>query len=216
MPDYMKEIDQDRDWNCEAGMLPLDFANTAEWHASSQPLEKLKSYSHLVAWSRAAGLLTEREAQHLLADSEDHPDKASAALTKAIELRETIYRIFSAVANGKEADTTDLEKLCAAHTEASTRTQIVPTPNGFEWDWVAGKESLDRMLWPIARAAATLLTSEDLDRLGQCADDRGCGWLFLDTSRNRSRRWCSMESCGNRAKARRHYRRQKQKRSELG
>lgn len=210
----MRKIDQDCDWNCEAGMLPLDFANTAEWHASAQPQEKLKSYSHLVAWSRAAGLLTEREAQHLLAEAEDHPVEASAALTKAIELRETIYRIFSAVANDKEAETTDLEKLCAAHTEALTRTQIVPTPNGFEWGWVASKESLDRILWPIAREAASLLTSKNLDRLGQCADDRGCGWLFIDTSRNRSRRWCSMESCGNRAKARRHYKRQKQKRSE--
>ena len=60
------------------------------------------------------------------------------------------------------------------------------------------------MLWPVAHSAAELLISDDLDRVKQCADDRGCGWLFVDTSRNRSRRWCSMESCGNRAKVQRH------------
>jgi predicted RNA-binding Zn ribbon-like protein len=209
--DHMKEADQDCDWNFEAGTLPLDFANTAEFHASAQPQETLKSYSHLVAWSRAADLLTEREAQHLLAEAEDHPDEASAALAKALELRETLYRIFSAVANDKGAERADLANLNAALTEALTRTQIAPTPSGFKWKWVAGKASLDRMLWPITRAGASLLTSEDLERLGECADDRGCGWLFLDTSRNRSRRWCSMESCGNRAKARRHYKRQIEK-----
>jgi predicted RNA-binding Zn ribbon-like protein len=65
------------------------------------------------------------------------------------------------------------------------------------------------MLWPILRSAAEVLTSEKRTRLGQCADDRGCGWLFLDTSKNRSRRWCDMEDCGNRAKARRHYLRER-------
>jgi predicted RNA-binding Zn ribbon-like protein len=69
------------------------------------------------------------------------------------------------------------------------------------------------MLWPVARSAADLLTSaEELARVGQCADDRGCGWLFFDTSRNHSRRWCAMKDCGNRAKARRHYRRQRKAR----
>jgi predicted RNA-binding Zn ribbon-like protein len=80
----------------------------------------------------------------------------------------------------------------------------------FAWDWAEDPDSLDRVLWVVARSAGELLTSDQLDRVRQCADDRGCGYLFLDTSRNRSRRWCSMESCGNRAKARRHYQRQQQ------
>ena len=65
-----------------------------------------------------------------------------------------------------------------------------------------------RIFWPIAHSAVDLLTSEDIDRVGQCGDDRGCGWLFFDTNRNHSRRWCRMEDCGNRAKAHRHYHRQ--------
>lgn len=210
----MNETNLDVDWDFEAGRLPLDFANTTAWHASAQPQEKLKCYSDLVAWSRDADLITEHEAQYLLAEAKDHPSETSTALAKAIELRETLYRIFSAVANDKEAKRKDLSNLNAALTEALKRTRIISTSSGFEWGWVDGEKTFDRMLWPITRAAADLLTSEDLNRIGECADDRGCGWLFLDTSRNRSRRWCSMDSCGNRSKARRHYRRQTQKQTE--
>ena len=64
---------------------------------------------------------------------------------------------------------------------------------------------LDQVLWSVLRSTTDLLTSKDLQRVGVCADDRGCGWLFYDTSRNRTRQWCSMRGCGNRAKAKRHY-----------
>ncbi|HSH12932.1 MAG TPA: CGNR zinc finger domain-containing protein, partial [Desulfurivibrionaceae bacterium] len=87
------------------------------------------------------------------------------------------------------------------------QARLVPGEDHFEWGW-SDAGGLRRLLWPIVRSAAELLTSEKLERVGQCAGD-SCGWLFLDTSRNRSRRWCEMEHCGNRAKARRHYRRQK-------
>jgi predicted RNA-binding Zn ribbon-like protein len=80
----------------------------------------------------------------------------------------------------------------------------------FAWDWAEEPVSLDRVLWVVARSAGELLTADKLDRVRQCADDHGCDYLFIDTSRNRSRRWCSMESCGNRAKARRHYKRQQE------
>jgi predicted RNA-binding Zn ribbon-like protein len=77
--------------------------------------------------------------------------------------------------------------------------------NRFTWQWAGSPQALDRMLWDVARSSIDLLTSDDLPRVGQCADERGCGWLFLDMSRNHSRQWCNMGGCGNRAKARRHY-----------
>jgi predicted RNA-binding Zn ribbon-like protein len=80
-------------------------------------------------------------------------------------------------------------------------------PTGFTWGWADNPGALDRLLWPVMQSAAELLTSDLVARVGECQDDRGCGWLFIDTSRNRSRRWCSMGGCGNRAKAHRHYQR---------
>ena len=116
--------------------------------------EDFKNYFDLVTWSLASGLLTENEAQYLLEEAENHPAEVSAALAKAIELRETIYRIFSAVANEKEPERTDLARLNGALIEALMKAKIAPTSNGFEWSWAASKGSSDQMLWPIARSAA--------------------------------------------------------------
>ncbi len=190
------------------GRLSLDFTNTADWHASDHPAEFLTSYSDLVAWSQHVGILTEHRAQRLLKEAARHPVDASTVLERAIALREAIYRIFSAISHGHPPQAADLATFNAELSGALAQSRIVSTAEGFTWDWAGAEEAMDQMLWPVVHDAAGLLTSEELDRIGQCADDR-CGWLFLDTSRNRSRRWCSMEACGNRAKARRHYKRQR-------
>lgn len=190
------------------GRPSLDFANTADWHASDQPVEFLTSYSDLVAWSQRAGILTDHQAQRLLKEAARRPADATTALRRAIALREAIYRIFSAISHGRSPQAADLATFNAELSGALAQSRIVPTAEGFTWDWVGAEDTLDRMLWPVVHDAAALLTSEELDRVRECADDR-CGWLFLDTSRNRSRRWCSMKDCGNRAKARRHYERKR-------
>jgi predicted RNA-binding Zn ribbon-like protein len=126
---------------------------------------------------------------------------------RAIQLRETIYRIFSFLAANRSVALDDLAFLNEALSKSLAHLRITSSSTGFSWDWSDTSETLDQVLWPIVRSATELLTSKDLERVRQCADDRGCGYLFIDMSRNRSRRWCSMESCGNRAKAQRHYRR---------
>jgi predicted RNA-binding Zn ribbon-like protein len=193
-------------WDFDADLLPLDFANTVEWHATPEPFEKLNSYSDLVGWAWAAGLLTEDETQPLLEESAQEPIRAAQILSQAIEIRESIYAIFSAIAAKREIPGGVLETFNAALAAALEYARIIPSDEGFIWGW-SGERELDRMLWPILWIAAELLTSDDLDRVGECADDRGCGYLFFDTSRNRSRRWCNMQTCGNRAKAMRHYKR---------
>ena len=188
------------------GRLSLDFANTADWHGSDHPVETLTSFSELVAWSQQTGILSEHQAQQLLKVAARLPEDANAVLQRAIDLREVIYRIFSAISGGLAPQDDDLAAFNAELSRALAQSQIVMTAGGFGWERSGDGGALDQMLWSVAHDAADLLTSGELDRVGQCADDR-CGWLFLDTSRNRSRRWCSMEDCGNRAKARRHYQR---------
>jgi predicted RNA-binding Zn ribbon-like protein len=190
------------------GRISLDFANTVGWHASDHPHERLTSYSNLVAWSQHAGILTDREAQCLLNEAARRPVDANAVLERAIALREAIYRTFSAISHGRPPEAGDLARFNAELSDALTRSQIVPTADGFAWDWVGAEDALDRVLWTVVRDAVDLLTSDDLNRVQECAGD-GCGWLFLDMSRNRSRRWCAMGDCGNRAKARRYYERRR-------
>jgi predicted RNA-binding Zn ribbon-like protein len=192
------------------GELCLDFANTADWHASDQPVEWLTSYDALVAWGLHTNILREDEAAQLRRLAAADPDAAEATRREAIELRETVYRIFSAVAAHRPAAPTDLERFNAALGTALAQARVIQTDadGGFRWTW-DDAATLDRILWPVLRSAADLLTSDRLGRVRECADGR-CGWLFLDTSRTGRRRWCSMESCGNRNKARRHYQRQRE------
>lgn len=192
------------------GRLCLDFANTVSTRVEALRREYLTDYGELVAWSRHASLLVADEAQTLLRQAARFPDRASAVLDRAIALRETIYRLFSAVAARREPEAADLATLNAALHEVLARLEIAATARGFEWAWMREPDDLDQILWPVVRSAADLLTSDDLDRVCECARE-GCDWLFLDTSKNRSRRWCSMDMCGSRMKARRYYRRKRRK-----
>ncbi len=196
---------EQKEWDFDSGNLVLDFANTAEFHASDHPDEMLESYADLVSWAAEGGLLTQNEKLELLSRAKHNQNDATKAFVKALELRELIYRIFSAIAGDERPDQADLSKFNRTLAKSLVTTQISTNEQGFTWSWQNKENSFDSMTWPIARETANLLVSEDIHRVGECADDRGCGFLFIDTSRNHSRRWCTMESCGNRAKAQRHY-----------
>jgi len=188
------------------GRLCLDFANTADWHASDHPVESLTSYSELVQWSNHAGILTKKQGKRLLKEAIHCSKDASIVLKRAIDLREAIYRIFTAITHEKMPQKNDLAIFNTELSKAMARSEIIVDADKFGWNWTGSENELDQVLWPILHDAARLMTSKERFRVGKCMDDR-CGWLFLDTSRNRSRRWCSMKDCGNRAKARRHYKR---------
>lgn len=190
----------------------LDFANTVRWHASEQPEEKLRTYADLVNWARGQGLVKPNEAKALIEMAGQQPGDAAESLQHALNLREAIYRVFTAQIHGLHPAGNDLDQINAAVSESLANSQVFATSDGFQWGWKWDDPDLDQMLGPIALAAANLLTSEELlPRVGQCADDRGCGWLFLDRSKNRSRQWCDINDCGNRAKQKRHYERTQRK-----
>jgi predicted RNA-binding Zn ribbon-like protein len=188
------------------GELCLDFINTVENRGANQPYEFLHSYADLVAWSHHAGLLTSEESQRLQHEAASRPTEATSVLEQAIVLREILYQIFVAIVSDQPIDSEVLANLNAMLSQTFARLQIRPQQGGFAWDWNDSDRPLDRMLWPILRSVAEFLTGGQLDRLGQCP---GCGWFFVDGSRSRTRRWCDMQVCGNRAKVRRHYRRQR-------
>jgi predicted RNA-binding Zn ribbon-like protein len=190
------------------GELCLDFVNTIEPRGGDRPWEFLIAYSDLVVWSRHVDILTDEEAEGLLRQAAVCQAEAEVVHRRAVALRETLYKIFLSIIEARPADQGDLEQLNAVLSPALARLRIIPLQESFVWDWHGGDADLAQMLWPVVRSAAELLTAGPLDRLKKCA---GCGWLFLDGSRNRTRRWCEMRVCGNRAKARRHYERQRKR-----
>ena len=188
------------------GRLCLDFANTVGWHASDHPQEWLLSYTDLLAWSRHASILPLHQEERLLQEARDHPVIAEAVLVSAIALREAIYQIFSRIVQGRQPQREDLTILREAYAEAVIHAQIVSMPDGFTLTWQCDEDALDFPLWPIAHSGMELLLSKELHRVKGCPGD-GCGWLFLDVSRNQSRRWCNGQDCGNRIRVRQHYQR---------
>jgi predicted RNA-binding Zn ribbon-like protein len=195
------------------GRLCLDFTNTMDPRLGNHPHDFLTDYADLVHWSLHAGLLAESEAEHLLRDAAYRPAEATMTFERAIALREAIYRVFSTVAHNTVPKTTDLDTLKVVFVEAMTHAQVIPAAYGFRWDWPERKNALDQMLWPVVRSAVELLTSEEVKKVKECPGVGDCGWLFLDTSKNGSRQWCSMEGCGSRAKMRRQYARKRADRS---
>jgi predicted RNA-binding Zn ribbon-like protein len=192
--------------NVIGGRLSLDFVNTVDEHTTFID-DKLNAYADLVWWALRVALLDESAAAPLLAAADAAPARAAGVLSRARELREALYRVVIAARAQEVADDADLAVLNRELSRALTHLRVRAADGDFDWGWEQGGE-LDGVLWPVVRDAAELLVSGDLRRVGKCCGEN-CDWLYLDTSRNRSRRWCDMQSCGNRAKARRHYHRAK-------
>ncbi|HVO43023.1 MAG TPA: ABATE domain-containing protein [Aggregatilineales bacterium] len=191
-----------------ADRLCLDFCNTGEDRTENYVGELLGSYSGLLNWSVQAGLLTGSQASRLDALAAANPAAANRVYQRAVTLREALYRQFSALAGSRDLASEDLKILNDVLAQALGHRQVQRTESGFAWAWQRPGDDLDQMLWPVALSAAELLTSPEVSRVHECGNGN-CSWLFLDLSRNHSRRWCKMESCGNRVKARRFRRREK-------
>ena len=165
-------------------VLCLDFANTVNSRQVTEH-DYLASDRDLLRWAVHAGAL---------------PDVAHGAPTpveRAWSLRDAVYGVFSAVAARRRPPRAELEAVGWAHAEAAAAAMLVAAGPGFALHWPRPVNPL----WPVGRSAGELLLHGDLDRVGECP---GCGWLFLDTTRNGSRRWCSMATCGSRDKMARY------------
>ena len=184
------------------GSACLDLANTLGGLRGRGTTEEMPWFAELLAFSHEAGLVSDAAAARLEREAARRPSEAAAAYVRATALREAIHGIFSAIAAGRPAPERDLALLNAELARTLPRARILSGNGGFAWGWAEPEAALDAMLGPLARSAAELLASDELERVRECAGD-SCGWLFLDTSRNRSRRWCDMKLCGNRAKVRR-------------
>ncbi len=194
------------------GHLALDFANTLEGRGGARERDRLADYAALVAWAQRAGAVGRGEAEDLRAYADWAPGSAAQALAEAKALREALYRVAAAIASGASGasgavgaapEPTDLDDLNRRLAPILSETRMKATPAGLAPAWGGGPDALERILWPVARAAFELLCGAAAGRLRQCAG-ADCRRLFLDRSKNGSRRWCAMSDCGNLAKARRH------------
>lgn len=189
-----------------AGNLALDFVNTLDDRYTT-PKELLTSYGDLVRFCEDSGALELDRVVKLIERSYVAQDDGRRVLEQARELREAIHDVFFAMLHKKPAPHAALAQLNGYIQGAAGHMFLIPAKGYFEWrfDEFSG---LAAPLWPIARAAGDLLSSDQLEYVRACSS-KTCEWMFLDTSKNHHRRWCDMTRCGNRAKVQRFYERQK-------
>ena len=182
------------------GHPAIDFTNTVG-NRLEAPEEHLRTFGDLLAWAETAGILARGDLVRIRRAAEQDSAAARRAVARAVELREALYAVLVARAEGRKPDAEPLSRLNdaiaqtyrTAHLEVAGRRAALATP---------AADPLGAIGSAVVRAAVDLLTSDAADRIGCCADET-CGWLFLDATRSRTRRWCDMKSCGNRNKVRR-------------
>ena len=182
------------------GNVALDFANTQSGPPGGEPdVDSLAGYGDFVAWALRVGVVGPPGADELVRQARRHPREADAAFDRATALRDRIFTIFSSIAEDAPPSADALARVRDDAAEALAHADLATRPGGFAWTW-SRPGDLDALRWSIVHAAATLLTGGPLERVKGCG---GCRYLFLDETKNGSRRWCSMAECGTRAKMRR-------------
>ena len=182
----------------------MDFINTVHSRYPESKGDYLRTYDDLVDWHVRVGLITAATGRQLHTFSGKHPAQAQEALTFSAGLRELLYRIFLNVIHNKRQQKADIDQLNLALAELRCCQQLESDGSGMKLRWQIDSDRPRTLLGPVVESAVELLTSDRLDRVKECPPPDGCGWLFLDTSRNGARCWCSMKACGNLAKVRRH------------
>lgn len=190
-----------------AGELCLDFINTLDNRPTpGRWKELLPTYADVVEWAAQAGAISERQKRGLLRTATENLRGAESVRQKAIELRECLHRLLVTSLQRQCPLVEDLAVYNRYLKAALAHLELQQSGRGFQVGWEERAGQLESVLWPIVKSAHDLLTSEDLGLVREC-DSASCRWLFLDRSKNHSRRWCDMSVCGNRVKAQRFYQR---------
>ena len=182
------------------GDLSLDFVNTVHDRHEEPLRDLLQNYLDLVTWVYYADAISDSQKEFLLKIGCENQCSADQIYKDALQLRETFYEFILTVINQDEVSATNIQLINQWLSKAFSNLELAQLNGHFVLDWNAENFELESVLWPIIRAFADLVTSEDINHIKQCGN---CGYLFVDNSKNKSRRWCSMEICGNRVKARR-------------
>lgn len=189
-----------------AGHPALDFVNTLDYRYGDIPTrENLVTWDDVLRFLTQSELLSENKARKL-GRLESTAAQRSQVVAQVIDLRETIAEISYALVDGgntgDDVMVTALERLDGFCKEAALHRHIVAGESKLEWKWSGVTRNVTSPLWLLTESASELLLSDQVSRIRTCASET-CRWLFLDTSKNHTRRWCEMKTCGNRMKARR-------------
>jgi predicted RNA-binding Zn ribbon-like protein len=184
----------------------INFINTIDWRGKENPEEYINDFPDLVDWAVLTGLINKYETKTLKLLAESNPEQATYSHKRAINFRETAYRVLCSMLLEKNPKPEDKELLDSEMLDMFSYIKL----NLKERQFVLKDQlDLDHILRLIVKDLIELMTSNEISQVKRC-QSKECGWLFIDSSKNKSRIWCQMRGCGNREKARRYYNRSKQ------
>ena len=204
--DTMTQKEKFEDLKTLGKQKAIDFINTVDWRGREHPKEYIKNYTDLIDWADHTELIDQTKAVTLREKASNDPLGASEIHQRTITFREAAYRTLYQISINDNPDTEDKSLIEVEMRKMYSQTRLDLSGNKLD---LIDEENLDHILSIIVKETIELLTSDEVARVKRCQSDE-CGWLFIDTSKNNSRKWCRMKSCGNRAKARRHYSRSKE------
>jgi predicted RNA-binding Zn ribbon-like protein len=190
----------------DGGVLCLDFVNTVPDRVDGANRDNLKGYDDLIYWARKAKGIDDGKFKVLEKAGARNPRKSEEFFSEAIALRSLIYSIFHPISHQQKVKPNDLATFNKLTARYFPFLELVPQKNGFSEQWNFDAHHFQTVTAPIVKSAHELLLSDKLSRVKECPN---CGWLFLDTTKNGKRRWCSMEDCGSNVKALSYYYRKK-------
>ena len=196
-------IDQMR---LDGGVPCLDFVNTIPDRKDGSNRDNLQSYDDLIYWARKVKVIAANGFTVLEKAGRLRERSAKEFFTQAMQLRALIYELFYPLTQQSKVRQADLEAFNKIMSRHAMHLAVIPESGGFKQQWTYGSDNFQLITAPIVKSAQDLLLSDRLARVKECPS---CGWLFLDTTKNGRRRWCSMEDCGSNAKALQYYYRKK-------
>ena len=203
IPSLIRDHPSAETFKCPAGEFALDYCNTGQGIRGMRGIEWFNSFAELLNWLEASGAIARKQASALRARADRSPEEANKVFARALGLREAIARVLIAKTAEEKPGADDLRLIEREYAQTAPCGRLVPSDDGFRWTVDAEAEALDAVLRPVLESAVSLMTSERIKRLRRCGNTT-CYWLFLDQTKNCSRRWCEMKSCGNLMKVRRH------------
>ena len=186
------------------GALCLDLSNTVDWRGNAAEIDRLACYADFVAWAQCFEIMRPGKITEFLHEARSRPEDAGHALLRIRAFREALYRIGSSLASAAPSAPDDaVDVVNDVLPQLLQYTRLRPGSP----DTIAHEPSPHSLISPLAAVGWSLIDlvrGPDRARVRECANP-ACHWLYVDRSRNQSRRWCAMWNCGNRAKGRRFY-----------
>jgi predicted RNA-binding Zn ribbon-like protein len=184
------------------GELAFNFTNTTSGRGGAHHLEHLGRPEDVAVWAHHAKIIGKKNARDLQRRIGNSPGLAEQLQRRAHELRDVVFRLGAVLAAGKPTRSEDVDRLTGIHAQCVRVGRLRKIKGHFGWTWNIDQSPIEAILGPIVLSALSVVCQVDLSRIKQCPG-RDCGWLFFDATKNKNRRWCEMEVCGNRAKQRR-------------